>query len=474
MTIAPERDAVDAALRVAARPADGFRGLRLPAHLDPDRLLDDVERWDVSASYSRLDRGLSLVAVGEAGRAELGADARGPGALRAGVAMLLSAPLEAAAPALRPRLLGGVSFAAAADPGSLSSRDAESSRPAVPWSSFGRGTLLLPELLFVRDEGETGVVLAPGVGAERLEELLPALEGHGATGQNGAGRMDEAAAAGSAAHVACDIDRERWLASVARVAGEVRDGLYEKAVLATCRELVAGAPIDRGRALRRLRADYPDCHLFSVTRGDATFLGASPELLVSVAQGELRALGLAGSARRGVDAADDERRGLELQASAKDRIEHEIVVRAIREALLPASRWLRAPNQPALLRLPNIQHLATEVRGQVSPGVDVLDLVERLHPTPAVGGWPTERALGVIAEHERFDRGWYAGPVGWLDAAGDGEFAVALRSALVHRERAWLFAGAGIMGDSEPADELAEVELKFRPLAEALGLTPPA
>ncbi len=354
----------------------------------------------------------------------------------------------------------------------------------MPWAGFGRGALLLPELLFVRDGGESGVVLAPGVGAERLAELLPALEGGAERGRDGARRngnglsgaeLHGVASAGAVgAHVACDIDGARWLASVARVAAEVRDGLYEKAVLATCRELVAEAPIDRGRALRRLRADYPDCHLFSVTRGDATFLGASPELLVSLAGGELRALGLAGSAQRGADAADDERRGRELRASAKDRIEHEIVVRAIREALLPASRWLRAPNQPGLLRLRNIQHLATEVRGQVSPGVDVLELVERLHPTPAVGGWPTDRALGVIAEHERFDRGWYAGPVGWLDAAGDGEFAVALRSALVRGERAWLFAGAGIMGDSEPADELAEVELKFRPLAEALGLAPPA
>ena len=466
MIIASGSQVREVARRAAARPEGAFRGLRLPAGLDIERLLSDIGLWGVTSSYERPDRGFSLIAVGEAGRAELPAGG-GAAALRAGAEGLLRAPVEAEAEALRPRLLGGVSFGATALDLPGPARPAGQS-PAVPWESFGRGALLLPEMLFVRDGGEAGVVLAPGVPATRLEDVLAALAGAGPAGPEGC----EAAASSAAASVACDVDAERWLDSVTRVASEVRAGHYEKAVLATCREFASAGPIGRGGALRRLRDGYRDCHLFSVTRGDSTFLGASPELLVSLRDGAMRALGLAGSARRGADAADDERRGRELQASAKDRIEHEIVVRAIREALLPASRWLRAPNRPGLLRLRNIQHLATEVRGEVSAGVDILELVERLHPTPAVGGWPTERALRVIADHERFDRGWYGGPVGWLDAASDGEFAVGLRSALVRGERAWLFAGAGIMGDSDPADELAEVELKFRPLAEALGLAP--
>ena len=155
--------------------------------------------------------------------------------------------------------------------------------------------------------------------------------------------------------------------------------------------------------------------------------------------------------------------------SVKDRIEHAIVVRALREGLADLATDLRAPNQPVLRRLRNIQHLATEVSADVRPGVDVLDVVERLHPTPAVCGWPAHIARSVIGRYERFDRGWYAGPVGWIDAAGDGEFAVGLRSALVRGARAWLFAGAGIMGDSDPEAELAEIELKFRPLTTALG-----
>ena len=131
--------------------------------------------------------------------------------------------------------------------------------------------------------------------------------------------------------------------------------------------------------------------------------------------------------------------------------------------LAPVTSSLRAPNQPQLRRLRNIQHLATEVTGRALPGVDILELLQRLHPTPAVCGWPRDAARKVIAAHEDMDRGWYAGPIGWIDAAGDGEFAVALRCAVVRGTQAWLFAGNGIMGDSDPAAELAEVELKFSP-----------
>jgi isochorismate synthase len=211
-----------------------------------------------------------------------------------------------------------------------------------------------------------------------------------------------------------------------------------------------------------------------MTQGGATFLGASPELLAAFAGGAVSALGLAGSAQRGTTRAEDDAIGKALLESAKDRIEHETVVRAIREALTDATVNLRAPNQPQLRKFRNIQHLSTEISGEALPGIDVLELVDRLHPTPAVCGWPTDAARKVIAAHETMDRGWYAGPIGWIDAAGDGEFAVALRSALVRDTRAWLFAGNGIMGDSDAAAELAEVELKFSPLTEALSGTAPS
>ncbi|MSQ41638.1 MAG: isochorismate synthase [Dehalococcoidia bacterium] len=425
---------------------DRFLGIRLPGAWDPISLLDDPAAHGVLASYERPDRGRALVAVGACELVP--APPGGLHAARPAVRRLLGHELATDAPELRPRLLAAAAFRS-------------DHTPAAPWDGFGAGALLLPRLLFIRDRGVTGVVLAPGAGEGELQQLLAALE-----------RPPRRSTAARPLTVLSGVDRARWLTSVATIASEVRDGLYEKAVLATSIELGGEGPVDVGAALTRLRHDYPHCHLFSFTAGDATFLGASPELLVALDHGAVNALGLAGSARRGTTEAEDEQLGRELLESAKNRIEHETVVRAIREGLAELTSALRAPNQPRLRRLRNIQHLATEIAGRARPGVDVLDLVQRLHPTPAVCGWPTDAARRVIAAHETFDRGWYAGPIGWLDAAGEGEFAVGLRAALVRGERAWLFAGNGIMGDSDPAAELAEVELKFSPLAEALGAPP--
>ena len=298
------------------------------------------------------------------------------------------------------------------------------------------------------------MVLAPGVSGEELRDWLERI----ATEPEESDERPHL-------HIEDRIDADRWSASVANIAAEIRAGLYEKAVLATPMTVAGEAPIGVGATMRQLRTNYPGCHLFTLRAGDSVFLGASPELLVSLQQGQVRALGLAGSTPRGDTPEEDERLGQELLGSAKNRIEHESVVRAIRDGLGDVTDQLRAPNQPQLKRLRNIQHLSTEISGRVRNGVDVLDLVDRLHPTPAVCGWPPERARQVIEAHEDFDRGWYAGPVGWVDGAGDGEFAVALRTALVRGARATLFAGNGIMGDSVPESELAEVQLKLRPLS---------
>ena len=425
---------------------DRFVGVRLPSAFDPSALLSRRDVSGVTASYERPDVDLALVAIGEVGRAELPAGET-PSALRPDIARLLGTDgaAEAEAEALRPRMLGGFAFR-------------QDHPPGGPWDGFACGALVLPELLFVRDGGTVGVVVAPGVDPQRLAKLIDP-------------DAAEEAPAGPSLAVLRDVDRERWRESVAAIASEVRDGLYEKAVLAASRQLGGDGTIDVGATMAKLRRDYPHCHLFTVSQGGATVLGASPELLVALAGGAVSVLGLAGSAQRGMTEQQDAEIGQALLESAKDRIEHETVVRAIREALTDATINLRAPNQPQLRKFRNIQHLSTEISGEALPGVDVLELVERLHPTPAVCGWPTDAARKVIAAHEAMDRGWYAGPVGWVDGAGDGEFAVALRSALVRGTRAWLFAGNGIMGDSEPAAELAEVELKFNPLTEALSGT---
>ncbi|TAK75995.1 MAG: isochorismate synthase [Dehalococcoidia bacterium] len=426
------------ARRIAA--PGSFVSITLPAEFDPRCLLDDPQRNGVVASYERPDRRLALVGVGVAGRADVPAGAH-PTAAKARASALLAGPVGGDVPLLAPRLLGGFRF-----------NPASSAR--APWQDFGAGWLVLPRLLFVLNGESNAVVVAPGADADAAEALVGGAASPSASAPL---RLER------------PMDREAWLASVSAIAREVRAGKYEKAVLASTQQLASDAPISIGRALARLRAGYPDCHVFTMTQGGTTFLGASPELLVSLMDGRVRALGLAGSARRGDTPEEDERIGAALLASGKDRIEHEAVVRAIRERLGPLTEDLVAPNQPELRRLRNIQHLSTEIGARVRPGTGLLDLVQRLHPTPAVCGWPADRARAVIAEHEAFDRGWYAGPVGWMDAAGDGEFAVALRSAVVSGERAWLFAGNGIMGDSVPEAELAEVQLKFRPLSEALG-----
>ncbi|MSQ30433.1 MAG: isochorismate synthase [Dehalococcoidia bacterium] len=428
--------------RRSAAP-DAFLALTLPPDFDPRRLLDDPQGAGVVASYERPSQGIAMVAIGEAARIEAPWGA-GPGAVGVQARALVDRPGGGDLPGLRPRLLGGFRFNASA-------------APHAPWEAFGAGWLVLPRVLFLATGESNALILAPSAEAHDVAALVERAQ-----------RAPDIASA-TALRVEQPMDRGRWLASVATIAAEVRAGLYEKAVLASTQQLAGDAPISVGRALARLREDYPDCHLFTMTSGDATFLGASPELLVSLTRGRVRALGLAGSARRGVDPEEDERLGAALLESAKNRIEHETVVRAIRERLGGATEELLAPNQPQLRRLHNIQHLSTEISGRVRTGVDVLDLVERLHPTPAVCGWPADRAGEVIARHEAFDRGWYAGPVGWMDGAGDGEFAVGLRSAVVRGSRAWLFAGNGIMGDSAPQSELDEVQLKFLAVGEALG-----
>jgi isochorismate synthase len=221
--------------------------------------------------------------------------------------------------------------------------------------------------------------------------------------------------------------------------------------------------------LRRLAAGAPESTVVAVTRGARTFLGATPERLVSVTGRSFRTVALAGSARRDADPAVDERLAAELLASEKEHEEHRIVVDVLRAALAPVATRLDIDEAPSVVRLRTIQHLRTAIEGELGAPGGLLGLVERLHPTPAVGGAPRELALEMIGEQEGLDRGWYAGPVGWLDAAGDGEFVVAIRSGVVAGRLASLFAGCGIVADSDPVREWDESTNKLRALANALG-----
>ncbi|GGI44812.1 menaquinone-specific isochorismate synthase [Agromyces flavus] len=264
---------------------------------------------------------------------------------------------------------------------------------------------------------------------------------------------------------------EAYMSAVADAVGRIDDGRFEKVVLA--REIVGQLQEDAGlrAALAKLADDYPDTWVFAVDG----LIGASPETLVRVDHGTVSARVLAGTASRGRDATSDRAQAARLADSPKDRAEHALAVESAVATLAPHTARLDASPEPFTLQLPNLWHLATDLKGTLGDGSSSLDLVEAVHPTAAVAGTPREVALRAIAELEGFDRGRYAGPVGWIDADGDGEWAIALRCAQVSPDgTVRAYAGCGIVHDSVPADELAETDMKFRPIVEAFGAPPPS
>jgi menaquinone-specific isochorismate synthase len=258
---------------------------------------------------------------------------------------------------------------------------------------------------------------------------------------------------------------ERWCSAVAHAVERIEAGELDKVVLARSVEVEAARPLVITDILRRLRALFPSCMVFSVDG----FVGASPELLVARLGRDVRAQPLAGTIARSGDPETDERLARELLHSPKDRHEHGLVVDAVASALAPCCERLDVPPVPAIVPLRNVSHLGTAISGRLhAPPTDALELARRLHPTPAVAGAPTAAALGLIAELEGPARGRYAGPVGWVDRDGNGEWAVGIRSAQIDGTRARLMAGNGIVAGSDPQAELAETQLKLQALLAAI------
>ncbi|KJL22376.1 Isochorismate synthase DhbC [Microbacterium foliorum] len=257
--------------------------------------------------------------------------------------------------------------------------------------------------------------------------------------------------------------------SVRQALGRIAGGELSKVVLA--RDLTGSIPAgsDLRRLVRALSTGYPDTWAFAVDG----LIGASPETLVTVQQRTVTARVLAGTIGRGADADADTAASAHLASSTKDLDEHQYAVQSVLASLRPHTRALAASEQPFLLKLPNLFHLATDVEGELADGGSSLDLVGALHPTAAVAGTPTTAAIAAIRELEPFDRGRYAGPVGWVDAAGNGEWAIALRCAQFtpgdDRIDVTAYAGAGIVAGSDPESELLETRVKFRPLVDALA-----
>jgi salicylate biosynthesis isochorismate synthase/menaquinone-specific isochorismate synthase len=340
---------------------------------------------------------------------------------------------------------------------------------SVQWSAFRPASLVVPEVALAREGDDVRITVAACVrpddtaadllaGIERrLDELhappLPLLDPHPTGRYRVAGAMPP----------------EHYEAAVARAVERIRAGELSKIVLA--REVDVHAPVDHdvGAVFGVLREAFGACFVFCAGRGDAAFIAASPELLIRREGMRASTLALAGSARRSADPAVDDHLGEQLLHSAKDRSEHAIVSARIERALLPHSVWVTLPDEPVVVTIANIQHLATPVRAQLRNPVSAVELAGLLHPTPAVGGEPHEIAARMIPALEGIDRGWYAGPIGWTDSNEDGEFCVALRCALVDGRLARCYAGVGVVGGSDPAEELAETEIKLAALLPVLA-----
>jgi isochorismate synthase len=336
------------------------------------------------------------------------------------------------------------------------------------WHGYAPGSMIVPEVSVVRQGGTCWLTVNARVApddapddvtvrmAARLQSLradpLPLFDPH-PTGRY---------------QVASPMPPAHYEEAVARAVQRIRGGEFQKVVLA--REVDVHAPVrhDPGAVFGLLREAFETSYVYAVGRGDATFIGASPELLVRREGQRATTVALAGSARRSADPAVDDHLGEQLMRSDKDREENAIVGRRIARALRPFSVWVTAAPEPVVVKVANIQHLAAPIRAQLAAPMDAIELVGHLHPTPAVGGEPAV-AVDVIPALEGFDRGWYAGAVGWTDASGDGEFLVALRCALLCGPVARCYAGCGIVRDSEPAAELAETEVKLQVMLPVLS-----
>jgi menaquinone-specific isochorismate synthase len=325
-------------------------------------------------------------------------------------------------------------------------------RGPVAFASFGfdpapgNSVLVVPQVVMSRSGGQTWVtIIGDGeaplsvVGAESPAPSISYADGSLSPGQ--------------------------WTDAVREALGRIERGELDKVVLARDLLATADADIDQRRLLLRLAQRYPECWTFAVDG----LVGATPELLIRRRGSAITSRVLAGTVRRQGDDAADAAGAAALQASSKEVDEHRFAVESVARALAEHCTELDVPAQPQVLRLANVQHLATDVTGQVSDGSTVLSLVRALHPTAAVCGTPTASALDLIREIEGMDRGRYAGPVGWLGADGDGEFGIALRCAQISGPTARLFAGCGIVAGSDPESELAEAQAKFVAIRDALA-----
>ena len=366
-----------------------------------------------------------------------------------------------------PRLFGG--FAFHSDGAAADNETTDNGGHTSPWAEFPDARFVFPRVQVTQTEGGpwlTVNAVGPSATPAAVEAKL----------DDERERLLSRAATATAAPRPGITDRRRtttptgWRTAVRNAVERIDAGTLRKVVLAQALEADLGGNLAVPDILDRLSEKYPDCTRFLIepdSEPPAAFFGATPERLVSLRGRTVETGALAGTTGRGETPAEDEWLAEELLADEKNVHEHELVAETIREQLAPFAASVSV-GERGIKRLATVQHLHTPITAELTEDTHVLDVVEALHPTPAVGGLPPDRALETIRETEPFDRGWYAAPVGWIDAAGNGTFAVGLRSAVATQRRATLFAGVGIVDDSDPDAEWDEVELKFRPILDEL------
>ncbi|MFT4034803.1 MAG: isochorismate synthase [Patulibacter sp.] len=414
------------------------------------------EPWTLIEQPARDQRG--LLALGAA--ATLTVDPRHPNRLRhiahrwQQIASTTQADPPDGLPGSGPILTGGLAFA----PGG---------GHTATWHGYGDGDFTIPTIAIAthRDNATLTVTLAVHPADDPDQHLTDAKLATALLVPQPPEPADPFLAPPAVRSV---LAASHFTEAVARAIHRINDGEFDKIVLARELELRATQPWDTAELLHRLRDRYPGCFIFGVGRSGAAMIGASPELLLRREGQRAETVALAGSTRRSDDPSVDEHLADQLLNSPKDRHEHQLVVDRIRRTLTPHALWVAAADTPQVATIKNVHHLATPIRAQLDGRARLLDLVDALHPTPAVGGEPNAAALAAIPELEGLDRGWYAAPIGWTDRTGDGEFFVGLRSAIIRDTHARLFAGVGIVADSDPATELAETELKLGAMLSAL------
>lgn len=338
------------------------------------------------------------------------------------------------------------------------------------WEEYPDALLVLPRFLFLSCAGSSWLTVNVLVTSDcDRQATADAVVGSLCTLQGEEGAVIGEKSSGSMEVQQDEAQAGRWKEKVLAIVREIESGALEKLVLARAVNVHSPQPFDPGIVLRKLRVGYRHCTLFAFASRQRCFVGATPERLVRLEGRTVRTDCLAGSTRRGATDDEDHILGETLLTDRKERREHALVQCALQQMLAPFCMHVTGPDAPGLLRMPNVQHLYTPLEGVLKEASDIFALVAALHPTPATGGLPRETARSLLRTYEDFDRGWYAGPVGWIDGHGGGEFVVAIRSALLRGHEARLYAGCGIVAGSDPEREYAESCLKLRPMLWAMN-----